>query len=131
MCIRNSPKAQKLDGIWDLEWKQNLADRAVATVKQRVSPRQFQIFDAYVIKGWSVKKVMTELGVSMAQVWLRLGPQLVQVFQGALRLGGKRGSILAQAWSRRGFWLGTWFGAGFRPPRAVPGFWQACFMFCQ
>ena len=64
------PKAQKLDGIWDLEWKQNLADRAVATVKQRVSPRQFQIFDAYVIKGWSVKKVMTELGVSMAQVYL-------------------------------------------------------------
>ena len=64
------PKAQKLEGIWDLEWKQNLADRAVATVKQRVSPRQFQIFDAYVIKGWSVKKVMTELGVSMAQVYL-------------------------------------------------------------
>ena len=64
------PKAQKLENIWDLEWKQNLADRAVATVKQRVSPRQFQIFDAYVIKGWSVKKVMTELGVSMAQVYL-------------------------------------------------------------
>jgi hypothetical protein len=62
--------AAALEGIWDLEWKQNLADRAVATVKQRVSPRQFQIFDAYVIKGWSVKKVMTELGVSMAQVYL-------------------------------------------------------------
>ena len=64
------PKAQKLEGIWDLEWKQNIADRAIATIKQRVSPRQFQIFDAYVIKGWGVKKVMTELGVSMAQVYL-------------------------------------------------------------
>ncbi|HEX2750339.1 MAG TPA: sigma-70 family RNA polymerase sigma factor [Verrucomicrobiales bacterium] len=64
------PKAEKLEGIWDLEWKQNIADRAIATVKQRVSPRQFQIFDAYVVKGWSVKKVMTELGVSMAQVYL-------------------------------------------------------------
>src|SRR6188768_3610431 len=64
------PKAEKLEGIWDLEWKQNIADRAIATVKQRVSPRQFQIFDAYVIKGWGVKKVMTELGVSMAQVYL-------------------------------------------------------------
>ncbi len=64
------PKAEKLEGIWDIEWKQNIADRAIATVKQRVSPRQFQIFDAYVVKGWSVKKVMTELGVSMAQVYL-------------------------------------------------------------
>ncbi len=64
------PKAEKLEGIWDLEWKQNIADRAIATIKQRVSPRQFQIFDAYVIKGWGVKKVMTELGVSMAQVYL-------------------------------------------------------------
>ena len=64
------PKAEKLEGIWDWEWKQNIADRAIATVKQRVSPRQFQIFDAYVVKGWSVKKVMTELGVSMAQVYL-------------------------------------------------------------
>jgi RNA polymerase sigma factor (sigma-70 family) len=64
------PKAEKLEGIWDLEWKQNIADRAIATVKQRVSPRQFQIFDAYVVKGWGVKKVMTELGVSMAQVYL-------------------------------------------------------------
>ena len=39
-------------------------------MKQRVSPRQFQIFDAYVIKQWGVKKVMTELDVSMAQVYL-------------------------------------------------------------
>ena len=64
------PEAQKLDRIWDMEWKRNIADRAIATVKQRVSPRQFQIFDAYVIKQWGVKKVMTELDVSMAQVYL-------------------------------------------------------------
>ncbi len=64
------PEAQKLDRIWEVEWKRNIADRAIATVKQRVSPRQFQIFDAYVIKQWGVKKVMTELDVSMAQVYL-------------------------------------------------------------
>ena len=64
------PKAEKLDGIWDLEWKKNLADRAVAAVKLKVSPKQFQIFDAYVVKGWGVKKVMDELGVSMTQVYL-------------------------------------------------------------
>ena len=64
------PEAQKLDRIWEVEWKRNIADRAIAIVKQRVSPRQFQIFDAYVIKQWGVKKVMTELDVSMAQVYL-------------------------------------------------------------
>ena len=63
-------KAETLENIWDIEWKQTIADKAIATIKQRVSPRQFQIFDAYVVKGWSVKKVMTELGVSMAQVYL-------------------------------------------------------------
>jgi RNA polymerase sigma factor (sigma-70 family) len=64
------PKAEKLEKIWDIEWKQSVADRAISAVKLRVSPRQFQIYDAYVIKSWSVKRVMTELGVSMAQVYL-------------------------------------------------------------
>ena len=64
------PKADKLDRIWDLEWKQSVADRAIAAVKQRVSPRQFQIYDAYVLKSWGVKQTMDTLGVSMAQVYL-------------------------------------------------------------
>lgn len=77
-CDRNTdtldriadPKADKLESIWDIEWKQSVADRAISAIKLRVSPRQFQIYDAYVIKEWSVKRVMTELGVSMAQVYL-------------------------------------------------------------
>ena len=31
------PKADKLEHIWDMEWKQSVADRAIAAIKLRVS----------------------------------------------------------------------------------------------
>lgn len=59
-----------LDRLWDAEWAANLARVALERVKARVSPQQFQIFDAYVVKGWDASRVKRELGVSMAQVYL-------------------------------------------------------------
>jgi RNA polymerase sigma-70 factor (ECF subfamily) len=56
--------------MWDVEWKKNLADAALARVKAQVSPKQYQIFDYYVIKQWEAKKVQKHLGISMAQVYL-------------------------------------------------------------
>ena len=64
------PKGDVLDRIWDVEWKQNLAEAALEKVKGQVSPKQYQIFDSYVIKQWDAKKVQDTLGVSMAQVYL-------------------------------------------------------------
>jgi RNA polymerase sigma factor (sigma-70 family) len=64
------PEGNHLEHVWDLEWKKSLTDRALAAVKLRVSPKQFQIFDCYVVKGWSVSQVREELGVSLAQVYL-------------------------------------------------------------
>ncbi|MGI8602650.1 MAG: RNA polymerase sigma factor [Verrucomicrobiales bacterium] len=64
------PKTGDLEKTWNAEWARNLLDRAVARVKTKVSPKQFQIFDAYVVKDWSVGKVMSELDVSLAQVYL-------------------------------------------------------------
>ena len=64
------PAPDPLDNLWNEEWQRNLAETALTKVKSRVSPKQFQIFDCYVIKGWSVKRVMSDLGVSMAQVYL-------------------------------------------------------------
>lgn len=63
-------KGNQLEKVWDLEWKKSLTDRALAAVKLKVSPKQFQIFDCYVVKDWSVLQVSRELGVSMAQVYL-------------------------------------------------------------
>ena len=64
------PGGPELEQVWDAEWSKNLADRAIAKVKAKVSPKQFQIFDCYVVKGWPVRRVATELGVSTAQVYL-------------------------------------------------------------
>ena len=64
------PQANHLEKVWDAEWTKSLTDRALAAVKLRVSPRQFQIFDCYVIKNWGVLEVCRKLDVSMGQVYL-------------------------------------------------------------
>ncbi|MFP6885200.1 MAG: sigma-70 family RNA polymerase sigma factor [Roseibacillus sp.] len=64
------PKGDLLERMWNVEWKKNLADAALARVKAQVSPKQYQIFDYYVVKQWEAKKVQAHLGVSMAQVYL-------------------------------------------------------------
>ena len=55
---------------WNVEWKKNIADAALSRVKAQVSPKQYQIFDCYVVKQWEAKKVQEKLNVSMAQVYL-------------------------------------------------------------
>ena len=59
-----------LERLWDIEWKSNLSRVALDKVKHKVSPKQYQIFDAYVLKDWEASRVKSELGVSMAQVYL-------------------------------------------------------------
>jgi len=59
-----------LERIWDEEWETSLADAALARVKQQVNPRQFQIFNFYVLKQWPVKEVAKTLDVSIAQIYL-------------------------------------------------------------
>jgi RNA polymerase sigma factor (sigma-70 family) len=64
------PNGDVLSRIWSMEWKKNVADAALAKVKAQVSPKQYQIFDCYVIKQWDAARVQEQLGVSMAQVYL-------------------------------------------------------------
>ena len=64
------PQSATLERLWDVEWKKNLADAALARVKAQVSPKQYQIFDCYVIREWDAAKVQKQLGVSMSQVYL-------------------------------------------------------------
>jgi RNA polymerase sigma factor (sigma-70 family) len=64
------PNADVLSRVWNTEWKKNVADAALARVKAQVSPKQYQIFDCYVIKQWDAAKVQKQLNVSMAQVYL-------------------------------------------------------------
>lgn len=60
----------EIDLIWDDEWQKNLFHTAIQRVRGKVDPKQFQIFDSYVLKQWSVKEVKKILGVSATQVYL-------------------------------------------------------------
>ena len=78
------PDGPGIEKIWEAEWNKSLTDRGLAIVKSQVSPKQFQIFDCYVVQGWSANKVKTGLGVSIAQVYLakhRIGSILKKEIQ--------------------------------------------------
>lgn len=64
------PNGDVLSRLWDVEWKKNIADAALSRVKAQVSPKQYQIFDFYVIRQWDVEKVQEKLNVSTAQIYL-------------------------------------------------------------
>lgn len=63
-------RAVDLDAVWESEWKTNLFEAAIARVKKKIEPKQFQIFDCYVRKEWPAQKVATRLGISLGQVYL-------------------------------------------------------------
>ena len=56
--------------IWDDEWRNNLMAVATERVKGTVSPKQFQMFQLYVLKEWPVSKVAKTLGVSTTHVYV-------------------------------------------------------------
>jgi RNA polymerase sigma factor (sigma-70 family) len=59
-----------LDAVWEAEWKDNLLEAAIARVKKKIDPKQFQIFDCYVRKEWPAQKVAARLAVNVGQVYL-------------------------------------------------------------
>lgn len=59
-----------IDQIWETEWTENVLKAAIERVKTKVSARQFQIYDLYVLREKSVDDVTKSLGVSSTQVYL-------------------------------------------------------------
>ena len=64
------PASLDLERVWDEEWRRNLMTAAMENVRAQVSSRQYQIFDLYATKGWSVREVSRTLHVNAAQVYL-------------------------------------------------------------
>ena len=64
------PATPNLEAIWEQEWRNSMFAAAIEKVRRRVDARQYQIFDAYVIKQWPVKKIVAMLGVTSGQVYL-------------------------------------------------------------
>jgi RNA polymerase sigma factor (sigma-70 family) len=64
------PSSDALAGIWENEWQQSLREAAVARLRRRTKPKQFQIFELYALRNWPGIKVARELGVSLGQIYL-------------------------------------------------------------
>jgi len=59
----------ELETVWETEWRNNLLAAATERIKRRVGARQYQLFDLYVVKQWSVEDVVKTLKVSACQVY--------------------------------------------------------------
>ena len=64
------PAGFDLEAVWDAEWEKNLWNAALTRVKAQLKPKQFQMFDLYVLKEWPVKDVARALGVTATHVYV-------------------------------------------------------------
>ena len=65
-----NPDGFELEKIWEHEWLNNIHSIAQERVKQQVSAQQFQIFDCYVLKEWSVEQIKKKLNFSAGQIYM-------------------------------------------------------------
>ena len=64
------PATFDLEACWEEQWQENQLRAATEKVKNQVSPKQFQMFELYVLRDWPVQKVAVTLNVNAAQVYL-------------------------------------------------------------
>jgi len=64
------PKSFDFESAWDQEYEQRIWETALAGVKKQVKPKQFQMFDLYVLKEWPVKEVARALNVNPTLVYV-------------------------------------------------------------
>jgi RNA polymerase sigma-70 factor (ECF subfamily) len=64
------PAGMNLDAVWEAEWENAVMGAALERIRRQVKPKQYQIFDLYVIKKWALEKVVETLGVTSGQVYL-------------------------------------------------------------
>ena len=68
--VERVPGPDNLDAEWEIEWKRNIVETALARVSRKVKPKHLQIFDLYAMRHWPSGKVARELGVTRVQVYL-------------------------------------------------------------
>jgi len=67
--LMKSPDAQ-IDEAWESEWRETLLQAALVRVRQRSSPKHYQVFDYCVLQNLSAPKVAQMLGLNAPQVYL-------------------------------------------------------------
>jgi len=68
--VERVPGPENLDTEWEIEWKRNIIETALARVARKVNAKHLQIFDLYAMRHWPAGKVARELGVTRVQVYL-------------------------------------------------------------
>jgi len=68
--IENVPAPTAEEDEWDREWRQHLLAAATERLARQVNPRHFQVFDLYVLQQWPLLRVMRELRVSPASIYV-------------------------------------------------------------
>ena len=66
----STPADGSLEEVWEEEWRRSLYDEAVAQVKRKVSPSQFQLFDLGVTQEWSAKEIARKFGINITKVYM-------------------------------------------------------------
>jgi RNA polymerase sigma-70 factor (ECF subfamily) len=64
-----APDAE-IDAAWETEWRESFFQAALARVRQRANPKQYQAFDYCVLQGLKASEAGRRLGLSAAQVYL-------------------------------------------------------------
>jgi RNA polymerase sigma factor (sigma-70 family) len=64
------PAAMNLDALFETEWRKNLLETALETIKTNFSLKQIQIFDLHAQKEWPARDVAKSLGVTLATVYV-------------------------------------------------------------
>lgn len=64
------PAGVELEKRWDEEWEKNLLETAIARVKRKVDPKNYQAFDLCVFKNWPTWRVARNLKMNRARIYL-------------------------------------------------------------
>ncbi len=64
------PVGVRIETLWSREWEQHLLATALERVKNKVSARQFQIFDLHVLQELTAEDTARTLQVSVASVYM-------------------------------------------------------------
>jgi RNA polymerase sigma-70 factor (ECF subfamily) len=59
-----------LEKVWDIEWKQNLVNAAIANVRRRLDPFQYQLYDFFLNKNLEPEVVAKTFDVPVSKVYM-------------------------------------------------------------
>jgi RNA polymerase sigma factor (sigma-70 family) len=85
------PPDVQIDGLWEQEWRENIFRAALARVRQRANPKQYQVFDCCVLQNQRPAEVARMLGLNAAQVYLAKHRLSVAVKRAVKELEGEIG----------------------------------------